>query len=1226
VSSDTAYVYITTSVPETFTLEYTCKFDVLPQNFVDIVSRHVFIGITDAAGPCVGLFFSRIGIAYAGGIRHDGSGNLILDSTFQPLPNSQVLISEGIYYTFRIVADNNLGVVYIYVTKTSDIPLIGHQLQFIMPVIDADSMANPPTDRTVISVRGTLGSPSVLSLDSICLSSDSLIPNIPPIADAGLDQAARLCGVTQLDGSKSFDPEGVPLIYSWKLVDAPIGSQFMYDGGSGRTYPLGVPTGFTNKFHSVELAVLDGVDPLVAGEILVVQGITYLVTGKSTDGNGFHVTVEGFELPDSITGTPFKYVRQRGISGPTTPKPTFLPDKPGIFRFELTVSDGFIQSDPSVTIISVTESPVPRGCIPDLRFLWDYLSDFWKLVEDKERIEVFWGSVAQVAASELLRLWQIEYSKSIRDVQRTAQRRWLHYDTLIKETFPDLTTVSGRMSELTSLSLTGTLNAADTTLVLTSSAFSDPITATIPGTNPMTLAATVAQLNASLRYFDPRISAVLFTNTAGTNSYIRILAPFDLTVSSSSTFPTSAFAIGATSGNISGSAGIPVGSFTYKVERSLQGLDLVDAFLVVGGVGYKIRSVISNAADALPLQRVVCAESVPMTVGMDWEIVGELKSTQVNFYDELLTAGDIATVEIIDSTGASTFKELTVRGTYAGDPKLLLVDTTPITAELEDETLTINFFSAKRKKYIPIDDLVADIPYLQEMVKSTDDTAVLRRNVDFFIEPDVRGQKAIRFVTGARPDPDVWEGASPPDILWAELTYLDNNPIIEQNFGIPAEFTLDDLAALPDSVDYLSAVRGLWYSYFKGPTIFNLRVGTQILLGLPFAEEPGTITEIRTDFSPTQGRILVQDTAHTEITRSYTFPLPLELEVNPLTGEQYKVGDTVSQFAPLVTGAEVLDYVKDPKWIEGWLNQGLAFEVEKFFQFLVRVDSAAFNLSALLFVKSFILRIKPTYTFPHFVVLKSIKETEVSTTDDIEYEGLLYLYDGTCFQQNGSTMYGVATMFDEPDPSGGGWQSQLDADSFPLTGAPTFPTPQSVQWGFDKNLLCPEDYILGKVTVTFLVDTMPVFDSIFAFDTELYSDTGFLIFEDSDITHVPAGATGVQLYSPFTASGGMSFTDAEITFDGYQNRSPIPYSVELRINGVVHSTFVITPTDGQSVHQLPLTASLVNGDVVTFHLRHGQASHVNPVWESVTAKVGVSTPWVLDTLFPAGTYSVHRAL
>lgn len=48
--------------------------------------------------------------------------------------------------------------------------------------------------------------------------------NLPPVADAGADQAVFLGQAAELDGSGSFDPDGDALSFSWEVLSAPPGS------------------------------------------------------------------------------------------------------------------------------------------------------------------------------------------------------------------------------------------------------------------------------------------------------------------------------------------------------------------------------------------------------------------------------------------------------------------------------------------------------------------------------------------------------------------------------------------------------------------------------------------------------------------------------------------------------------------------------------------------------------------------------------------------------------------------------------------------------------------------------------------------------------------------------------------------------------------------------------------------------------------------------------------
>lgn len=1220
-ATDDARLEITSPVSLNWTLQYVVNFEKLPNDFNTLVANHIFVGTTDDAGPCAGLFFSKSGIAYCGGITHDGLGDMVLAGPFQVMPGSSTIISQGEYYVVRVAADSATLAVYVFITKQSELPFTGHQLRFILPLIDAGSLSPPPAELTLVSVRGTAAVPSLVSFDQLCLADSVIIPNLPPRADAGKDQAARICSVVQLDGTASFDPEGSPILYLWRLIDAPLGSTAAFEGADGFTLPDLVPTGFTDKFYSAEMGAEHADDPFEVDDVLLVGGITYDIIGTGVDGNGFFVQVSQPAIPDSLVNAAYKVLRQRGVSSSDTAKPTFFPDKPGIYKFDLRVNDGQLSSDRSVTIVNVLESQIPKGCTPDLGFVWRYMSDFWGLVEDKERIEVYFQALAQVAASELLTLWQIDYSKSLRDVQRTFQRRWLHYDLLLAEPLPELTVFRHVFGGLTSADFpfVGRNDISGTTVVINVVSTASPTyTITFTDSNPYTAEEFQAELTSKLQAKDSRFTTQLIPTLTGAK--VRIDAPFQFIVLNTSTCPV--YATNQKNFSPSGSGGMVIGTRSYKVDISLEGLGLQpDDMLVIDGQAYHVLRVIDDASDDLRFQRIVVKNDIPVDAGSVWDITGSITSRLLNFYDGLVVSGDDAVLEIFDSVNnGDSFPTLTVAATSPLQKSRIAVRLDDVDQYVADPAqFTLVLAKVVRKQYVPVDDLVEDVPCLQEFIKPSGDDAVLRRNVDFFID-DFRGHHCIRFV-----DPlvgDIWQGTT-PDRLWAETTYIDNKPTIEGNFGLPAGFTLDNLEELSSNVDYLSAVRGLWYAYLRGPTVHNLRVGTQILLGLPFAEEDGVIQEIRTDFSPNQGRILVQDSAHPEIVRSYSYPRSLDLETNPDTGEAYKVGDSVTQFAPLVEGAEVLDYVNTPKWFEGILNQGVFFEVEKFFKFLVRVDSSAFTLSSLMFVRSFILRIKPNYTFPLFVVQVKLKDTEVSTTDEIKYNVRITFNAGACMGQ------AMATMFDQPRPAGGGWFSDFDGNADPDdTPVETlYPTSQAVEWGFDKKYLCPEEELLAVYCTNWPGGTV-TFDNIFRFDSG--SLAGYVFASPGSVTNIPAGPAGYTVPGgPFTALQTAPLGFCHLALVGYPG-TDTAYDLVIRKNGAdfIVQQFTVGTTGFIGQFDFSAMGTVTAGDSLDVRLRlHSGAADATVNYTSIGVRLlDNGIPWQFDGSIPAGVYCNYSYL
>ena len=267
--------------------------------------------------------------------------------------------------------------------------------------------------------------------------------------------------------------------------------------------------------------------------------------------------------------------------------------------------------------------------------------------------------------------------------------------------------------------------------------------------------------------------------------------------------------------------------------------------------------------------------------------------------------------------------------------------------------------------------------------------------------------KYLRFVPG------VFSVTSPtPELLWAEVTFVDNSESIENNFGTLVSLTREQLTNQEtSSTTYREAVLGLMYAWANGPTLSNLRLGAQILLGLPAADVRGVIRGVKDDYRtnsggvPTLGRLLVEDLNEelepTGLVRIYFYkPLTDEtlsdftgLETNPKTGQAYDVGDTVERFASLAKGVIATDYVKTPDWWKGQLLQGdTAAELRKFHTWTLRANVDATDPSDLALVEEFATSMDPAWTDVEVVLVKPLVD-DITIEDDLFFHVTSHLVD-----------------------------------------------------------------------------------------------------------------------------------------------------------------------------------------------------------------------------------------
>ena len=828
-----------------------------------------------------------------------------------------------------------------------------------------------------------------------------------------------LGSIIQLDARTSFSPDGNPLTFNWKFIQVPSGSVFEPD--------------------------LNVINP---------------------------ASVEDLR-PSSYSAI------------------SFIPDKLGDYLVELFVSNGGSQSPACTALVSIglSRALCGSGKVPDARFMWSFISNFYSLVDDRSFFETLWSGQMQMVGTEIVKLWSNDYNKSLDTVQQTVQRRWQQF-VLHTELSENVQRVIVGNNKDGTTGITGEIGAsgAGTTTLLHTLLQDEDFTtvdvnygakgrvidvngqyATIERVNnveadPEAFAAVfkfdgvftditseadddatnVSLFDADTDYvyfgFGQKFGIIqAFLSVAGSDDINPVFEYSNGAGGWLSFTPSSDTTTGFTqNGEIRWDPNALSGwgaqtengtnAFYVRVQRSLAALPtlpteltlrLIRSYSLVvtdeevltdgqSGVPYRVPHMIHfplldleeegvRVGDVLVLEWTrrdtgLSAEMEVRVVAIDRERVG------FEFTQATLTSGDptidfslfeqlVQDLQVVPATATDTEIAAAANAIIAFIPTGINLSNRPFTShQISVRAGRVVHNTAKR-----INDLYVSIPFLQEEIRD-DPPLILRENLDYEIED---GYLVFASNLFSITDPA-------PEQLWAECTHVDNTPAIESNFGVLVDLSPDDLVEKATRAPYLAAIKGLWFALTNGPTVANLRLGLQVLMGLPFAEARGKILNITNNFSTDTfgrpiGRILVEDVDDDGrglgIRRFYFFPEDAGVEISPLTGVEYVVGDIVEAFAVLSKGVEVTDYVKDPTW---WFINLAGNEVKKFFLFRAEIDttSGVFNEDDLVFSVDFIRRIKPVYTDVVANVLLPLEDDVLDAVSD-SFSGIIrqFFYD-----------------------------------------------------------------------------------------------------------------------------------------------------------------------------------------------------------------------------------------
>jgi hypothetical protein len=299
----------------------------------------------------------------------------VLAYTFDNVTSNHTI--EAIFainqYTITAIAGGN-GAIFPSGTITVN---HGASQTFTMTPNPGYHVADVKVDGISIGAVTTFTFDSITSNHTIEVTFE--VDNTPPVANAGPDQNVITGKVVTLNGSESFDPEGVMITFVWMFVEVPAVSNVTDASLSDVTSakPEFIPD--VNGAYRLQLIVNDGGLNSASDEV-VISATTPNVAPNANAGPDQNVyTGNTVQLDGSMSSDPdngplplshlWSFVTKpagslltdNAIANRNMLNASFIPDVIGLYELRLNINDGDLSSEDTVQIIATIPNVPPNA-------------------------------------------------------------------------------------------------------------------------------------------------------------------------------------------------------------------------------------------------------------------------------------------------------------------------------------------------------------------------------------------------------------------------------------------------------------------------------------------------------------------------------------------------------------------------------------------------------------------------------------------------------------------------------------------------------------------------------------------------------------------------------------------------------------------------------------------------------------------------------------------------